>query len=91
MQKGTEMNQNNESPTIKTIFVSYDCGIQYQPYMTSSDINELVEKGKEFDEQMLRWYIEDPDGNMDCEHLSGIHRSIVNTMRLLNGEEIDGD
>jgi len=70
---------------MKTLFVSYDCGLRYSKLMQSENINELLHRTKQKDMEWLRWYIEDENGEMDHEHLSPIHRNIINLMKWANG------
>lgn len=58
--------------------VSYNCGISYRVERESDNLKELKKKGKELDEQTLRWVIDDEDGNqVDC---CAIHKNIVGFM-----------
>ena len=65
-----------------TLFVSYDCGSSYCPEITSSDLDELQEQAKTYDEQGLRWTIEDDNG--DYHGICNIHAGIFAMMAVIN-------
>ena len=54
----------NEIKRTYRLMVSEDCGISYYERASSTNINELLKQGEEFDNQGLRWSIEDKDGNL---------------------------
>ena len=62
--------------------VSYDAGCSYSSGGQSENLNELVEKGKGHDEQMLRWVIEDDSGKI--VEASAIHKQIFSFMQKVN-------
>ena len=61
-----------------TLKVSYDCGVRYVAEKESDDLEELKQRGKELDREMLRWTIEDAEGKQ-VEYCN-IHKSIVETI-----------
>ena len=67
-----------------TLSVSYNCGSSYCPEFTSSNLDELQEQAKTYDEQGLRWTIEDVEG----EHhgICNIHAGIFAMMAVINEE-----
>lgn len=65
--------------------VSYNCGASYGVKRESDNLKELKREGKKLDEQMLRWDIEDENGEqVDC---CGIHKGIVNFMGAVRDKE----
>ena len=62
--------------------VSYDAGGSYGPEGQSENLNELVERGKGLDAQMLRWVIEDDSG--EIVEASAIHKQIISFMQKVN-------
>jgi hypothetical protein len=66
--------------------VSYNCGTSYRVERESNNLEELKEAGKKLDEQMLRWDIEDEDGEpIAC---CAIHKDIFNFMEAVNRQEV---
>jgi len=64
---------------------SYNCGVSYRVEKESNNLEELKEAGKKLDEQMLRWSIEDENGNqIEC---CGIHKGIVDFMGRVREQE----
>ena len=64
------------------LYVSYSCGISYEISHESDKIEELIEIGKRYDEDMLRWIIKDEKEKL--VELSKIHKHITDTMALIN-------
>lgn len=66
------------------LFISYNCGCDYQQYGESENPKDLLEKVKdmELDKQMLRWSIENEKG--DFYDISPIHKQIILTMEKAN-------
>lgn len=46
------------------LYVSYNCGVTYRDALESDDLAKLEAAGRRYDEQALRWYIEDDNGEM---------------------------
>lgn len=69
---------------MKTLYVSHDCGCSYHLALKSESIDEIIQYTKRDDMKRLRWYIEDEVGNMDYEHMSPIHRNIIETLKKLS-------
>lgn len=67
-----------------TLHVSYDCGSSYCPEFTSSNLEEVKKEAETYDEQGLRWSIEDQDGNP--QSLCTIHAEILATMAVINAQ-----
>lgn len=63
------------------LMVSHDCGNSYQEAM-EGELAVLVQRGKELDKEMLRWVIEDGDG--DIVEACKIHHDILDSMRKIN-------
>lgn len=59
--KTEEMPRKGQDVTYR-LMASHDCGLEYVCVQESKSIKELLIKGKQFDRQMLRWYIEDSVG-----------------------------
>jgi hypothetical protein len=58
--------------------VSYNCGSSYGVAKESDDLEELEKEGRKFDEQKLRWAIEDENGEqVEC---CAIHKGIIDFM-----------
>ncbi len=57
------------------LMVSHNCGISYECHGEAEILEELHPKAEKFDEQGLRWVIEDENGRF--EGVSSIHRNIV--------------
>ena len=67
--------------------VSYNCGVTYGVERESDDLEELKKAGKELDEQMLRWDIEDENGEaIEC---CAIHKSIIGFMGKVRKQETE--
>ena len=67
--------------------VSYNCGVTYGVERESDDLEELKKAGKELDEQMLRWDIEDENGEaIEC---CAIHKSIIGFMGKVRKREVE--
>lgn len=65
--------------------VSYNCGVSYRVERESNNLEELKEAGKKLDEQMLRWDIEDENGEqIEC---CGVHKGIIDFMEAVNRQE----
>lgn len=65
--------------------VSHNCGVSYGVERESDNLEELKKAGKELDEQMLRWDIEDEDGkSIEC---CAIYKGIFNFMEAVNRQE----
>ena len=65
--------------------VSYNCGVSYGVEKESYNLEELKEAGKKLDEQMLRWDIEDENGEpIEC---CVIHKGIFSFMKAVNRQE----
>ena len=64
------------------LHVSYNCGINYVIAQEADSIDELYEKAQDFEEQGLRWVIEDEAGKplVAC----GIHERILDFMEKIN-------
>lgn len=66
--------------------VSYNCGTSYRVERESDDLEELKKAGKKLDEQMLRWDIEDEEGEqIEC---CAIHKGIIDFMGKVREQEI---
>jgi len=65
----------------KLLMVSYDCGMSYHEEIRSDDINDFKEKIKMCNENMLRWVIEDENGNLNLEEIPSIHKNIINFLK----------
>uniref|UniRef100_A0A6H1ZH00 Uncharacterized protein n=1 Tax=viral metagenome TaxID=1070528 RepID=A0A6H1ZH00_9ZZZZ len=66
---------------MKTLMVSFDCGIHYEPFMKSESIDELIKRTEKVEDphediSYTRWYIEDEGGQADKNNLCPIHREI---------------
>ena len=62
--------------------VSYDCGISYRVERESDSLEELKKVGQELDTQMLRWDIEDGEGEqVEC---CAIHKNIIKVLSVAN-------
>lgn len=57
------------------LMVSYDCGMHYTCKGKAETPEELHSKTQEFDNQGLRWVIENENG--EIEDVSLIHRNII--------------
>jgi len=65
--------------------VSYNCGVSYRVERESDNLEELKEAGKKLDEQMLRWGIEDENGEqIEC---CAIHKGIIGFMGKMREQE----
>ncbi len=58
-----------------TLFVSHNCGTSYFPEKSSDNLADFVSRCEELDEQMLRWTLEDEEG--DLVSMSGVHARIL--------------
>jgi len=63
-----------------TLKASNNCGISYFTCMKSNDLKVLLEKGKELDEELVRWVIEDEEFNVVPEFCA-IHKDIIKEMK----------
>jgi len=63
------------------LMVSHDAGCNYSNYGESDDLEKLKAEGKKYDEQGLRWVIEDESGAIIEASL--IHKQIISFMRSL--------
>ena len=63
---------------------SMDCGGSYYLEFETDDIEKIKKRGKELDEQMIRWYIEDNDGEISKKFMSKIHHDILATLLMMN-------
>jgi len=80
---------------MKTLMVSFNRGITYEPFMKSDDVNELVKRTEKRDApdkdiSFTRWYIEDEGGEMDVDIQCPVHKHIfglLNTLNSLNQRE----
>jgi len=76
---------NRRHPMKYKLNVSYDCGISYNVEKESEDLKGLKKRGKELDEQMLRWDIENEKGEqIEC---CAIHKEIITFMAVANLKE----
>lgn len=66
------------------LLVSYDAGLTYALDRTAGSPMELLDRMRELDETMLRWYVEDQDGNHCHDLPCAIHASILELMKALN-------
>jgi len=67
--------------------VSYDAGTSYRIEQESDNLEELKKVGKKFDEQKLRWDIEDEKGKqLEC---CAIHKAIISFLGTANEKELD--
>jgi hypothetical protein len=57
------------------IVLSQNCGASYEFAGAYDNLADLEAVGRRYDEQMLRWFVEDADGKM--VDFSAIHRRIV--------------
>jgi len=64
------------------LFVSYDCGINYDLVQESEKIEDFDSKIKEFDENWLRWYIEDEKSEL--KNVSKIHKEIITSLSVIS-------
>ena len=62
--------------------VSYDAGSTYSLHQQSGKLEELQITGKTFDDESLRWVIEDEKGHIVDASL--IHKRIINFMDKMN-------
>ena len=62
--------------------VSRDCGCTYFTEDSGQDLGWLVEQGKGFDGEGLRWVVEDEAENII--EVSAIHKSIITFMESVN-------
>lgn len=69
---------------MKTLMVSYNCGISYYPELKSKDLEGLKNRTKKLDDEQLRWYIEEEDGSMNHEVISKIHKGIKDFLVKMN-------
>ncbi len=69
------------------LLVSHDAGISYGLYSENESITPLLEQGKKFDNEMLRWTIEDDKGKI--VEVSKIHKEIIGFMRRARREAIE--
>lgn len=61
------------------LMVSHNVGISYAEEATADTIEELLPRGKELDEQMLRWVIEDEEGKVFV--FCDIHTQMMDTIQ----------
>jgi len=71
------------------LLVSYDCGVHYGLDREAEEIKDLQERMIELDNEMLRWVVEDDNGEMLA--FCNIHHSIINTMRGLNAGKVENE
>ena len=74
-----------------TLMVSFDCGISYQPFMKSENVDELIKRTEkrndpQEDISFTRWYIEE-DGKMNTDILCPAHKHIFDMMVVLNQQK----
>ena len=67
------------------LMVSYDAGMTYGLCGYSKDKELLVKRGAKFDARMLRWFIEDGDGEIDYDTPCKIHEGIIDTVTAFRG------
>jgi len=68
-----------------TLFVSYNCGVNYHAEAESDNPEELIQQTQKLDEDMLRWSIEDEEGNF--VDISKIHKNIICSMEKIRQTE----
>ena len=68
------------------LMVSHNCGISYAPDQKGETLEELEPRMAEFDNDMLRWYVE-KDGEDFFDVACGIHKGIFALVRALRCEE----
>lgn len=61
------------------LMVSWDCGMSYQCEKKSDNINDFKERTVKLNRQMLRWTIEDEQGNLTGD-ICKIHGEIIATL-----------
>lgn len=74
-----------------TLMVSFDAGVRYEPFMSSENCEELIERTKPRkdskdpwdDISWTRWYIE-KNGEAVEKIMCPIHRGIIDTIKKLN-------
>ena len=66
---------------MKTLYVSYDCGVNYHKQIESESSIELQTFALE-NFAGLRWYIENEE--MEIVEISPIHKNIIATLQRLN-------
>jgi hypothetical protein len=71
-----------------TLYVSYDCGMSYNPTFWSNSFDEVQEQANKYDARNLRWYIEDEEG--EHQGICTIHADILATLIHLSNKDVDG-
>lgn len=66
-----------------TLMVSYNCGISYEQDRVASYPDELLDRCRELDAQILRWYITNPDGEVCHDLPCFIHARTLGFMKGL--------
>jgi len=69
------------------LMASYNCGISYAPEAWGDTIEELSDAYQELEEQGMRWYIEEEDGEICKDVMCGIHKGILDFIDKLNEEK----
>ena len=66
------------------LYVSRDCGSKYRQEAIGT-LSDLENKGKDYDKESLRWYInkEDEEGNQVQVEVSAIHKQIINAFKRI--------
>ena len=87
LQVRREKLKRSGKATVYKLLVSHDCGMTYQCELEDGDLKKLLSRGKDLDDQMLRWYIMDESGgrvDITCK----IHDSIVTAVENDMGKKI---
>lgn len=69
-----------------TLKVSHDAGYTYRDYGQSGNLEELEAQGKKYDDEGLRWVIEDGVGDIVAASL--IHKQIIDFMQKVNQDSV---
>jgi hypothetical protein len=64
------------------LMVSMNCGCTYSCAGMADDHDDFAEKARKLDQALLRWYVEDANGNMT--HIGLIHRHLVELVDRLS-------
>ena len=70
--------------------VSRDAGISYYTVSESDDYMDFAEQCRRFDEDGLRWLIEDDEGNLlsDEKFLCHVHKAIFGDIAFMSGRKL---